>query len=871
MRSFWVACLICVFAPAAAQARGLPAPGLQSPANGAWVQSLPAFTWGGVNGGVQYEFEFAAERGFSSGVNGFGSEGYFLSSTAVSNDRTIPNGTYYWRVRAVSAKDVPGAWSRVRTLHKAWSTPPQLQSPANGGTVSWPTIPLVFRWSAVPYATNYDVWLATDPGLSNIVWGSVSNPQNTQATVLAYPSALPPGQYYWAVTPVDAEGDRGPRSAISSFIWTWPSTTSPVETNTATAAGVVDPQFSWSSVPGAVGYQVEVNASQNFPVGSRWCCNGIAPGTTLSPTTLLANGTYYWRVRAIDVNGDAGVWNLGQSFTESFDVGIPSIQNLQLMNSTDSAPLGVGSPTNTPIITWDPVPGASSYEAQVTAYRNGFGCDWSGPAINQDITTAATAWTPLSPNFPQVGPSAWPTPQHAPNGLGIGSYCFRVLARRDDGAQNGQIISDWTQLGGANAPAFDFTGAPTSNAPPQQTTNQYLLPAEGSTTPRTPLFVWNPVPGANGYYVVVARDQYFTDVIDVGYTNVPAYAPQKGNEAPYADETTAYWWAVLPTTNPDGTGQFYADPGGGEDHPQYFDKSSTPPTPVSPTTGSTVLTQPSFTWTSAETERNYQIQVATDPSFSDPLVDTTTDSTSYTTTATLPADTTLYWRVRANDAIQQGLNWSTIATFMHHLPPPRPAADATGGSTIPLLSWTPVPGAITYDMHVDQADGTTKDFNGLDSPDMTPTQWYGTGIWRWQVRADFPGSNASSAYFTPEMQFVRSIPAPGGVSATKSGTRIIISWKPTSYAYHYQVQLSTTPGFASPVASDTTDNSVWAPQIQPTQATQTLYWRVAVVDVGGNVGAYDTGVFRTAKPKRKPKPKPKRCIKHRGKRCIKYA
>ena len=110
------------------------------------------------------------------------------------------------------------------------------------------------------------------------------------------------------------------------------------------------------------------------------------------------------------------------------------------------------------------------------------------------------------------------------------------------------------------------------------------------------------------------------------------------------------------------------------------------------------------------------------------------------------------------------------------------------------------------------------------------------------------------------------------MTATKTGTRIIISWHPVSYAVHYQVQLSATPGFASPVDADTTDNSVWAPQIQSTQATQTLYWRVAAVDVGGNVGAYDAGVFRTARPKPKPKPKPKprKCIKRRGKRCIKY-
>ena len=120
-------------------------------------------------------------------------------------------------------------------------------------------------------------------------------------------------------------------------------------------------------------------------------------------------------------------------------------------------------------------------------------------------------------------------------------------------------------------------------------------------------------------------------------------------------------------------------------------------------------------------------------------------------------------------------------------------------------------GATAYDMHVDQADGTTRDFT-FNAPAMTPTQFYGTGLWRWQVRADFPGSNATSAYFAA-VQYVRTIPAPAGVVATKSGNRIVISWTPDPDAKQYNVQLASTPGFGSPIASDTTENSVWVPQI----------------------------------------------------------
>lgn len=73
------------------------APGLRSPANGVTVQSLLAFTWHGVRGAATYQFEFSADRSFSSGVAGFGQGPVSLATTAITHDKTITNGTYYWR------------------------------------------------------------------------------------------------------------------------------------------------------------------------------------------------------------------------------------------------------------------------------------------------------------------------------------------------------------------------------------------------------------------------------------------------------------------------------------------------------------------------------------------------------------------------------------------------------------------------------------------------------------------------------------------------------------------------------------------------------------------------------------------------------
>jgi hypothetical protein len=818
------------------------------------VQVLPAFTWGGVRGAARYQFEFAADRKFSSSVSGFGQGEISINGTVITNDKTIPNGTYYWRARAVTAADRLGRWSAIRVLQKQWNMAPTLTGPVDGATVNWPTSPLVLTWNPVPYATQYDIWIATDPSLSNLVAGSVSAPVTTQGTVAAFTTTLAPGRYYWAITPVDAENFRGPRSPVGSFVWSWPSATTPTETNTATDPGVVDPQFSWSPVPGAASYEVQVNTSPSFPLGSQFCCTTQPTGTSLSPTQFLPNATtLYWRMRAIDVRGDAGQWNVGQPFTETFDQLNPTVPNLTLRDVNGNA-LAPGTATATPIVTWGPVPGASSYEVQVTPHQPA-GCDWSVRTI--DVNTSTTAWTPFA-RGQHIGPTAWPG---AEGGTGPSSgqdYCFRVLARRDDGAPGGggQVISDWAQLGGNNADSFGFLPTTPSGSPGETPASAYLLPATAGNNPAvtsTPLFTWSAVPGAAGYYVVVARDQCFTDVIDVGFTNVTAYAPRIANQAPYEDETNSYYWAVVPAGTSDGHGVF-TDPectSGSQDNPQAFTKASVSPIPSTPINGQNAATDPTFQWTSAQGARNYTLQVAADPSFSNPLLQTVTDSSSYTADDTLPADTILYWRVRANDVINQGLNWSSTATFTHTLPVPAPSSsNPTGGESLPAFAWTPITGAISYSMHVDQADGTKRDFT-VSSPVLSPSFWWGTGIWRWEVRANFPGG-VSGAYFSPEQQYVRVENPPTGVHATKFGLRIIIRWNPDPNAKRYRIQLSSTEGFSRTVDSASTDDTVWAPQIRASDAKKTLYWRLAAIDQGGNVGAYTSGVFNAPKQAKKP-------------------
>jgi hypothetical protein len=825
----------------AADAATLHAPKLASPANGARVQQLPAISWNTVRGAAEYEYQVAADPRFSSIVlgKGRGNGASLTHNLAATMSKTVSDGTYYWRVRGVTAKDKVGAWSRVRKMIKRWTTAPQLTG-GNGSAVAWPTTPLVLRWGSVAYATKYIVSIATDPALSNVVVGSQKKPVETQGTNFALPVSLAPGTYYWAITPLDAEGHRGTRSSVGFFTWTWPTTTTTSVTDLNPDPAVFDPLFSWSPIPGAAHYEVEVNSAEGFPPGSKWCCAGTTTGTSLAPLQVLANNAYYWRVRAVDARGNAGVWNVGAQFTKAFDSVTPSIPNLTVRGTTGSA-LGGVPETSTPIVTWQPVPGASFYEVQLAPFEAA--CDWSAvgkdPALYQ-ADTATTAWTPLG-SAGRIGPKAWPSPEKSlalPTGH---QYCLRVLARSDDDAQHGQVVSDWTQINGAGQPAFTYTAPP----PPGPSEEPFRLPASGTLTPRTPLFTWSRVAGANGYYVVIARDAGFTQVTTVGFTNVPAYAPRLANEAPLSDETTSYYWAVIPSTGSTGSG--VSDDVPQDNSPQTFNKSSTPPGLIAPGNGAQISNQPTFQWTSTENARNYRLQVSQDPTFGNPIDDVTTDATAYTSSSTYPADTAIYWRVRATDWKGQGLNWSPTQTFVRRLPVPSPAADnATSGPGIPSFSWAPVQGAISYDVHIEQPDGTKRDFN-FESPVFTVVKYYGTGIWRWQVRGEFPtgsGGPVAGGYSAPK-PFLLTLPAPHGARGSKSGSRLLISWNAEPDAKQYQVEVSTTSGFRRPVALGRIDGTNWAPDVDlgKKQNRGTLFWRVAAVDAGGNVGSFASGRF----------------------------
>ena len=837
---------------AVAQAR-LGVPRLVSPSSRATVRALPAFTWRPVRKAGYYQIEFSATRNFATGVADIAAGPITVNTTGFTNAQAIPNGTYFWRVRAVTAANVAGHWSRIRKLTKRWKIAPKLLTPA-GSKIAWPSNPLLLKWSSVPYAANYQVEVGTTPSLatSSLVYG----PQTVQGPRLDVPTVLSPGTYYWAVTPVDAAGALGKRSALGSFSWSWATSTTLSESDSSPDSIYQEPSLSWAPIPGASSYEVEVATDPSFPANAIVTDATGVSSTYYTSTHFFPNHTaLYWRVRAQDSRGDAGSWNDGETFTELFDQ--PTPQNLHVVTGSGNVDDGDRSAAN-PILRWTPVAGASDYNLTFVPWSAASGCDFN--ATVDTVTTSNTAWTPGG-QYPYPTYVNWENKEYGWTGAANAgtdyqlypgrSYCVSLIAVRNDPPLAGTTIeSAPTILGGGSGPAFTYQPAPATGTLTSGTvvTGAEILPPAygsgpvpaGSTLSTAPLFEWNPVSSADGYYVIISNDEQFDSnaIVTGGFTNTTAWAPP----VPLPDQTGSFWWEVIPVSSTTGAGvpQTYGGATDGAYQPQDFNKNSTPPGPIAPVAGGNASGEPTFSWSSAQGAVNYTVEISADPEFASSLETDITDLTSLTTGAALPAQTPLYWRVRAND-VKYNLNWSSAQAFTHNLPVPQlRGSNPKRGSTIPLIAWAPVAGAASYNVQFTTA-GVSSTVS-VSTPYVTPLEFFGPGVTTYQVQSVFPGGGLSA--FSPRASYRRTIPPPSRIRASKHGSRILVTWKVDPIAKGYSVELSATSEFSAPLVATTTANTAWVPQIPAAEATKKLYWRIAVVDYANTVGTYHTGVFR---------------------------
>ncbi|RPI16507.1 MAG: T9SS C-terminal target domain-containing protein [Ignavibacteriae bacterium] len=197
------------------------------------------------------------------------------------------------------------------------------------------------------------------------------------------------------------------------------------------------------------------------------------------------------------------------------------------------------------------------------------------------------------------------------------------------------------------------------------------------------------------------------------------------------------------------------------------------PTLLSPVNGATNVSQtPLLDWSDVSNATSYQMQVSTGSAFTTTVVNQTSlTSSAYTVpTGILASGTTYYWRAKASNSSTSSA-WSSVFSFKTGTITPAltapvllsPVNGATNVSTTPLLDWSDVTNATSYQIQVSTGSAFTSTVvnqTSLTSSAYTvPAGVLASGTtYYWRAKAS--NSSTSSAWSTVFSFKTGTVPPP---------------------------------------------------------------------------------------------------------------
>ena len=316
----------------------LPAPAVTG---GKDSQGRPTLKWNAVTGAAKYEVYRARSK------DGDYIKYSTVTGTSYTNISYIEDGnTYYYKVRALKSDGTAGAWSSIVSVtYRAASTGTLSAPTVTGGNDSQgrPTL----TWKAVTGAAKYEVYRARSRSGEYIKYSTVTGTSYTNTSYIEDGNT-----YYYKVRALDANGTAGAWSSIVSV--TYKQTLSaPTVTGGNDAQG--RPTLTWKAVTGAAKYEVYRARSKD----GTYTKYSTTTGTAYTNSSYLTSGaTYYYKVRALDANGNAGPYSAVVSVTCRLKLTAPTVTG-----GKDSQ----GRPT----LKWNAVTGAAKYEVYRARSKDG--------------------------------------------------------------------------------------------------------------------------------------------------------------------------------------------------------------------------------------------------------------------------------------------------------------------------------------------------------------------------------------------------------------------------------------------------------------------------------------------------------------------
>ena len=357
-------------------------PTLLSPANGdSGLSTNPTLSWNACTGATTYELQLSTDSAFATTV--IDQSNLTSTSQAVSG---LQNGAkYYWRVNATNSGGT-GGWSNVWSFTTVIAAPPSptLATPPNGA-IAISTSPTI-SWNTSAGATSYELQVFHDTTFAGTPTGMAFDQSGITSTSQSMSGLSPGTTYMWRVNAINTTG-----TSPWSNIWTF---------TTATTATPAINQVVFSGVIGS-GLKISILGSGFGPVpmpmpytGVLWCFSfkditaGFQAGYTDLKNTVNGVTVKYtsWSESDIETDGFAGlygsiggrvsagdqvsitVWNTSTNQQTTWDGSLPEAPSAPTLVSPSN---GSSAVSVQPTLTWSTLDGgAASFRLQVTSDSN---------------------------------------------------------------------------------------------------------------------------------------------------------------------------------------------------------------------------------------------------------------------------------------------------------------------------------------------------------------------------------------------------------------------------------------------------------------------------------------------------------------------
>lgn len=645
----------------------------------------PYFTWEPVAGATGYVVQTGRDPQFvdPAGI----AENKQKTTSAYLTAYPSP-GEYFWRVRAELSSGYYSAWSDSRPY--VVDGLPAVERVSPDDSFEEKIRDVVLDWAAVPGAATYELQVSTDIAFANNSTTLKADAKGLVSTQWSPPATLANDEYYWRVRAVDASGNPSPWPATPWHVRRgWADQAEPVHPS-GTIAGAVPFFYEWTPVERASKYSVHLYDDTGDEVCSYSTVHTTLAGECVPDTA----GDYVWKVRATDgpvspavvtdLLGQPGVAfhyeppapiTPAQAGTLSTDqvtghatslTGTASIAGAGRNACTQQLPATCLDLRQTPVLTWDPVPGATTYKVTVSADR--------------ELTTAVPGVAVTTVKQPMY---TFPTTRTLPDSQAGSAYFWVVQPC-------GQTCAPiaYPKVSFAKRSLGPVLTSPADNARVQDDVTldwetQLLTPRPVQDTSSV---TSQPTVEALNYTVQTSTDPNFASFID-NVSNVDETTfTSPGNTYP---EGFVYW-RVCAT---DGGNNAL-----GCSERRRFEKRSDKPRLRVPEAGAALGADYTFSWDALPFAKGYDLEVYSGPTrVANP---TNIKYTSWAPSDPFPVSTGDYtWRVRRVDAKNRQGEWTDFRSFrMEGFPVAQatPAADAVVAPNEAIFTWLPDPRATSY-------------------------------------------------------------------------------------------------------------------------------------------------------------------------------